>query len=160
MDDKRLGNYKIPCALHWKRISLEWKRQGTVERQLFTPYPEPHPIQTKTGFCQRNIFLIWSAPMTRLVILKRKATIVQLPGWFCHFILSLCVWGFCLYVCLWSMWVQCPWLPEDNTRSLRTGVTDDWTVPYGCWKLNPGHLEKQTMLLIAEPSLWNKILPF
>jgi len=30
-----------------------------------------------------------------------------------------------------------------GVRSLETQVTDNWEVPYGCWKLNPGPLEEQ-----------------
>ena len=32
-------------------------------------------------------------------------------------------------------------------------ITDGCKPPYGCWELNSGPLEKQAMLLTAEPSL-------
>ena len=33
-----------------------------------------------------------------------------------------------------------------------TGVTDSCELPCGCWELNPGPLEEQSVLLTAEPS--------
>ena len=38
-------------------------------------------------------------------------------------------------------------------RSPGTGVTDSCELPYGCWELNPGPLEEQSVLLTAEPFL-------
>ena len=32
-------------------------------------------------------------------------------------------------------------------------ITDGWEPPCGCWDLNSGPLEEQSMLLTAEPSL-------
>ena len=33
----------------------------------------------------------------------------------------------------------------------RTGVTDSWELPYGCWELNSGPLEEEPLLLTAAP---------
>ena len=41
----------------------------------------------------------------------------------------------------------------EDVRCPGTGVTDSSELPCGCWDLNPGSLEEQSMLLTAEPSL-------
>ena len=46
----------------------------------------------------------------------------------------------CMYVC-------------EGIRAPGTGVTDSCELPYGGWELNRGPLEKQPVLLTAEPSL-------
>ena len=38
-------------------------------------------------------------------------------------------------------------------RVLGSGVTGSCELPCGCWELNPGPLEDQPVLSIAEPSL-------
>lgn len=48
---------------------------------------------------------------------------------------------FCLYVCL------CKGITP------RTGVTDSWELPYGCWELNSGLLEERRVFLTTETSL-------
>lgn len=55
-----------------------------------------------------------------------------------------------LPVCMSVHW--CPRKPE-SVGSPRARVTDDCELPYWCWELNPDPLEKQSVLLIAEPSL-------
>ena len=40
---------------------------------------------------------------------------------------------------------------------LNPGITDSCELPCGCWELNLGPLEKQSLLLIDEPSLQPKI---
>lgn len=54
---------------------------------------------------------------------------------------------FCLHVCL------C-----DGVRSSGIEVIDRYELPYGCWDLNPGHLEEQPELLTAEPSFQPRML--
>lgn len=39
-----------------------------------------------------------------------------------------------------------------GVRSPGTVATDSCEAPRGCWRLNPGSLEKQTVLFTAEPS--------
>lgn len=56
---------------------------------------------------------------------------------------------FCLHVCLHTMCVGL----------LGTTVAGSCELPYGCWELNPGHLEKQPVLVTAEPSLQPHPLP-
>ena len=41
----------------------------------------------------------------------------------------------------------------EGVRSPEAGVTDSCGLPCGCWELNPGPLEVQSVLLPAEPSL-------
>ena len=38
-------------------------------------------------------------------------------------------------------------------------ITDGCEPPFGCWELNSGPLEEQSVLLIAEPSLQPKATP-
>ena len=39
---------------------------------------------------------------------------------------------------------------EEGVGFPRTGATDSCELPYGLWELNPGPLEKQSVLLTAE----------
>lgn len=36
---------------------------------------------------------------------------------------------------------------------LKSRLTDSCELSYGCWQLNPGPMEKQSLLLTADPSL-------
>lgn len=54
----------------------------------------------------------------------------------------------CMYSC-----VPCAWRPEDDIRHPGTGFIDGCESPCGYWELNTGPLEKQQMLLTAEPSI-------
>ena len=40
-----------------------------------------------------------------------------------------------------------------KVRPPATGSSDSCELPYGCWELNPGPLEEQSVLLTTEPSL-------
>ena len=57
----------------------------------------------------------------------------------------------CALVCL------CVCLCE-GVRSPGTGVTDSFELLCGCWKLNSGPLEKQSVLITTEPSHQSPIL--
>ena len=48
---------------------------------------------------------------------------------------------FCLHICL-----------SEGVRFPRTGVTDRCKLQWGCWELNPGPLQEQSVLLTTEPS--------
>ena len=41
----------------------------------------------------------------------------------------------------------------EGIRSPGTGFSDSYELPCGCWELNPGPREEQSVLLTAEPSL-------
>lgn len=57
---------------------------------------------------------------------------------------------FLYHVCTW-----CPWKSEEGIRSSKTGFTE---LPYGCYKLNPGPMGEQLMLLVTESFLqWQRI---
>ena len=56
-------------------------------------------------------------------------------------LLFKCTLVFCLHVC------QCK-----GVRHPETGVTDSYELPRGCWELNPGPLEEQSVLITTEPS--------
>jgi hypothetical protein len=46
------------------------------------------------------------------------------------------------------------WLSSDtHQKSVSDPVTDGCEPPYGCWELNAGPLEEQSVLLTTEPSL-------
>lgn len=53
-----------------------------------------------------------------------------------------------------SMYLMCMvlWRPEEGIRYHRTGVRTNCEVACECWDLNQSSLEKQPMLLAAEPS--------
>ena len=51
------------------------------------------------------------------------------------------------------MQVQCLQRPEEGVRFLGAEVTDGCELTYGCWDSNPSPVEKQPVLLTAEPSL-------
>lgn len=57
-------------------------------------------------------------------------------------LIFLCVLACCLHICL------CVGVGSPGTK-----VTSRCEVPFGCWKLNPGPLEEQPVLLTAKPSL-------
>ncbi|EGW00138.1 hypothetical protein I79_018812 [Cricetulus griseus] len=48
----------------------------------------------------------------------------------------LCVWVFCLHVCMCTICEQCQWEPKEGTGSPGTGVRDNCKLPYECWELN------------------------
>jgi hypothetical protein len=50
------------------------------------------------------------------------------------------------------MWVHCTCLQAHQKRASDL-ITDGCEPPYGCWELNSGPLEEQSVLLTAEPSL-------
>lgn len=52
------------------------------------------------------------------------------------------------------------WRPEEGVDSLGPGVTDVCELPYKYLDLNMGPLEKQTVLLTAEPFLQPLLLLF
>jgi hypothetical protein len=41
--------------------------------------------------------------------------------------------------------------PEEGAGFLETGITGGCEPPCGCWKLDPGPLQEQPVLLTAEP---------
>lgn len=55
----------------------------------------------------------------------------------------------CIYVCVPHV---CLVPIEEGVGIPRTVVTDSCELPYGLWERNPGPLEKQPLLLTAEPS--------
>ena len=66
---------------------------------------------------------------------------------------------FCLHVRLCHLHVWCSQVPEEDTRSLGTGVTDGCKPPHGRWELNPSSLEENTCVLLpAEPLLQPRTL--
>jgi len=49
-----------------------------------------------------------------------------------------------------------PWLSSDTPEESIRFFIDGCEPPRGCWKLNSGPLEEQSVLLTMEPSLNNK----
>ena len=60
----------------------------------------------------------------------------------------------CMYVC--APCARSAWACRGH-QITSPGVTDDYELPCGYWKLNPGPLEDQPMLLIMEASLQTPI---
>ena len=50
------------------------------------------------------------------------------------------------------MWVHCLSL-QTHQKKASDPITDGCEPPCGCWELNSGPLEEQSVLLITEPSL-------
>jgi hypothetical protein len=67
--------------------------------------------------------------------------------------LILCVWVFCMHASLCTLFVWCPWRPEDGAGVLVTGIIELVESPCRSWELNLGPLEEQPVLLTAEPAL-------
>lgn len=66
----------------------------------------------------------------------------------------------CLPVCLCTTCLQFPQRPEEDTKSHRTGVTDDCELPCGSWGSGPGSLEKQPLLLFTKSRLQSQLNEF
>ena len=62
----------------------------------------------------------------------------------------LCVFVFCIHVCLCITYMQ---YPKEGIRSPETGVTDHCELPCVCLESNLRPLQEQPVLLITEPSL-------
>lgn len=58
-----------------------------------------------------------------------------------------------LFMCVYHMCPQYTLTPEEGIGSLGTRLTGGCEPPYGCWELNPGLLQEQQALLIAETFL-------
>lgn len=68
--------------------------------------------------------------------------------------LILCIWDFCLHVCMYTtMYILDAWEGQKRVSSSRTAVTDGCQPLCGCWDLNSDPLEEQPMFLPAEPFL-------
>lgn len=66
---------------------------------------------------------------------------------------NLCIWIFCLHVCLITKCVQCQKRPEEDIVSPPTKVADGCEPPFGCWELNMGLLKEQPVFLIISLAL-------
>jgi len=90
-------------------------------------------------------FLRQSISLTVLILCR--------PGWpQTHLPLPPEHWNYLFYVygCFICMYIC---TPEKGIRFHRTTVIDGCEPPCGCWELNLGPLEKQSVLLTPEPSL-------
>jgi hypothetical protein len=65
---------------------------------------------------------------------------------------------FCLLIYLCTNCVQGLRRPEESIGSSGTGAIDVGESPCGCWELNPGPLEEQSVLLSADSSLQPSIV--
>ena len=69
--------------------------------------------------------------------------------------LSLCTFSFLFFfqdLFILCMWVHCSCLQTHQKRA-SDPITDGCEPPCGCWELNAGPLEEQSVLLTTEPSL-------
>lgn len=62
----------------------------------------------------------------------------------------LCVWVFCLHVC--TMYMQYPQRPERGHQLPEKWRFNGCELSCQCWKLNPGPLQGQPVLLTTAPS--------
>jgi hypothetical protein len=58
----------------------------------------------------------------------------------------------CLFACMYVCALCGCLVLSEGFGSPGTRVTDVYDLPYGCWNLNPGPLEKQLVLLSPDPS--------
>lgn len=66
----------------------------------------------------------------------------------------LCIWVFCLHICLCIVCMWCPQRPEEGIRFPGTQVRDDQKPQCGSWELNSCPLQEQPVLLtVNHPSL-------
>jgi hypothetical protein len=61
---------------------------------------------------------------------------------------------FILYICLHCLCLQ------THPKRASDSITDGFEPPCGCWVLNSGSLEEQSVLLAAEPSLQPLVFVF
>ena len=71
--------------------------------------------------------------------------------------LSLFLSFFLMYLFIVYIWVSC--LHAHQKREPNS-IAEHCEPPCGCWELNSGHLEEQSVLLTPEPSLQSPILVF
>lgn len=57
-----------------------------------------------------------------------------------------------LPVCMCTIYMQEPLEDRRGVGSSKTGAIDSCVLPYGCWGPNPGPVQKQQVLVTAEPS--------
>ena len=62
-----------------------------------------------------------------------------------------------LYICIW--WVHCRCLQTHQKRA-SDPIADGCEPPCGCWELNSGPLEDQSVLLTTEPSLQPPLISY
>ena len=71
---------------------------------------------------------------------------------FPSFLIFLCVWLFCLHVCMCTTCMQCLWRPEEGSRFPGTGITSGCEPPCGCGNWTQVLWKEQQVLLTNEPS--------
>ena len=68
-------------------------------------------------------------------------------------LLSVSGFSSCLFVCLFMYMSALPACLSACQKSASDPITDGCEPLYGCWELNSGPLEEQSVLLTTEPSL-------
>lgn len=111
--------------------------------RLFTPYAQ----EERTDDSTMNSLIRWWIP--GFAGCTRSC---QFLSFFLSFLqFYLCVWVFCMHVCLCTM----SWLVSVEVRrgSPRTEVTDGYRLTSKCWELNLGSLEEPPDLSTTEAFL-------
>ena len=60
-------------------------------------------------------------------------------------------WVFQKFLLLLCIWVYCSYLQTHQKRA-PDYIADGWNLPCGCWELNSGPLEEQSMLWVISPA--------
>ena len=130
-NQKQLGGEMISfhLAAHsplWRKRRKKLKQAGTEAETM-----EEGCLLSCSSQCARLAFFFWDL-----------------------FIFSICIYVYIylLIACLHKMYMLCSKRPPEGNRSLETGTTNGREPPCGFWKLKPGPLEEQPVL-ITEPSL-------
>lgn len=115
------------------RIEL-WKKQ------VLTSSLQPHNVTFNP--------ILWSISLG--FWFKKEKTVFTGFGFFFFFMYGVLP----MYISGHHVWTWCPWRPEEDFGSPRTGVMVGCKPPHGCWESNPGRLAEQLILLTAEPYIW------
>lgn len=93
--------------------------------------------------------IVWHLTMeeANMQVTEKTRLIIHTPEIFLLKIFFLCVWVFCLHVCLCIVFVQSPQRSGDAVRGPETGVKECYKSSHGHWELNVGLLKEQ-------PGLW------
>lgn len=110
----------------------------------FYPYPSDN-----SSVNQNHSLLAFAVQWVEKMCISNEFTLFCLLFFLDLFALILCVWVFCLHVCLSIMYVQCPKRPEEGIVFSRAGVTEGCQPPRGYWEPNPGPFGRTTSALLC-----------
>ena len=158
--------WPCPPLLLLKRTCLFETAQADFEVEILLPqalgsccYRSAPPCPLSLTSCvvclRQSHYVVLAAPpgsVSQVLALKVCATN---PGPLPIFnnLFILCVWLFCMLLCLCTMFLPCPWRSEVGVRASGSRVADSCEPLCGCWEPNLGPLKEQQVFSTAKPSL-------